>query len=108
MPCPNGVSIPMVLNLMNEIAYWGERGKLRIAYFYDRMAKTQEDLSSFRVELEERLAKLIGKSNSIALRAAAAESCPVPSSTCISNWKVFDFDLTPFSLSRSSSAFMVL
>ena len=27
-------------------------------------AKTQEDLSSFRVELEERLAKLIGKSNS--------------------------------------------
>ncbi len=53
MPCPNGVSIPMVLNLMNEIAYWGERGKLRIAYFYDRMAKTQEDLEKRKADGEE-------------------------------------------------------
>ena len=53
MPCPNGVSIPMVLNLMNEIAYWGERGKMRIAFFYDRMAKTQEDLEKRIAEGEE-------------------------------------------------------
>lgn len=50
MPCPSGVSIKNVLYLMNEIAYWGEKGKQRIGSFYDHMAKTQE-------ELEERNSK---------------------------------------------------
>jgi len=44
MPCQNGVTISEVLRFINEIAYWGERGKPRIAFFYNRMAKTQEDL----------------------------------------------------------------
>ncbi|MHA1191342.1 MAG: aldo/keto reductase [Promethearchaeota archaeon] len=44
MPCPNGVSIKNVLYIMNEVGYWGEQGKPRIAYFYNGMAKTQEDL----------------------------------------------------------------
>ncbi len=43
-PCPNGVSIPNVLSLMNEIAYWGESAKLRISFFYNRMVKTPEEL----------------------------------------------------------------
>lgn len=53
MPCPNGVTIPSVLMLMNEIAYWGERRKLRIAFFYNRMTKTQEDLEKKISEGEE-------------------------------------------------------
>ncbi len=44
MPCPNGVSIPGVFRILNEIAYWGERGRMRIAFFYDRMVKTPEEL----------------------------------------------------------------
>ena len=44
MPCPNGVSIKTVLYIMNEVGYWGEQGKPRVAYFYNNMAKTQEDL----------------------------------------------------------------
>ncbi|MHA1105344.1 MAG: aldo/keto reductase [Promethearchaeota archaeon] len=44
MPCPNGVSIKNILYIMNEVGYWGEQGKPRIAYFYSGMAKTQEDL----------------------------------------------------------------
>lgn len=50
MPCPNGVSIPGVLMFMNEIAYWGERRKPRIAFFYNRMAKTQEDIEKRKSE----------------------------------------------------------
>ena len=53
MPCPNGVTIPSVLMLMNEIAYWGESRKLRIAFFYNRMTKTQEELEKKISEGEE-------------------------------------------------------
>jgi len=53
MPCPNGVTIPSVLMLINEIAYWGERRKPRIAFFYNRMAKNQEDLEKRISEGEE-------------------------------------------------------
>ena len=44
MPCPNGVSIKSVLYILNEVAYWGELGKPRIRFFYDRMASSQEEL----------------------------------------------------------------
>ncbi|KKM85539.1 hypothetical protein LCGC14_1288060 [marine sediment metagenome] len=44
LPCPNGVSIPFVIRLLNEVYYWGAHGIARISYFYKRMAKTQEDL----------------------------------------------------------------
>jgi predicted aldo/keto reductase-like oxidoreductase len=44
MPCSNGVTIPNMLGLLNEVAYWGESGKLRISYFYNRMVKTPEEL----------------------------------------------------------------
>jgi predicted aldo/keto reductase-like oxidoreductase len=40
IPCPNGVSIPSVLRVLNEIAYWGERARME----YNRMVKTPEDL----------------------------------------------------------------
>jgi len=53
MPCPNGVAIPEVLRLLNEIAYWGERGKPRIAFFYNRMVKTQEDLEKKKSQGDE-------------------------------------------------------
>ncbi len=53
MPCPNGVAIPNVLGLINEVAYWGERGKLRIAFFYNRMVKTQEELEKKKADGDE-------------------------------------------------------
>ena len=53
MPCPNGVSIPFILRIANDLAYWGEKGKLRIAFFYNRMAKTQEDIEKRKSEGEE-------------------------------------------------------
>ncbi|MFX1399531.1 MAG: aldo/keto reductase [Promethearchaeota archaeon] len=53
LPCPNGVTIPVVLSIMNEIAYWGDKGKLRVAYFYDRMVKTPEDLEKRRAAGDE-------------------------------------------------------
>jgi len=48
MPCPNGVSIKNILYVMNEIGYWGEQGKQRIGFFYNRMAKTQETLEELK------------------------------------------------------------
>lgn len=53
MPCPNGVSIPGVFRILNEIVYWGERGRMRIAYFYDRMVKTPEELEKKKSDGEE-------------------------------------------------------
>lgn len=44
LPCPNGVFIPFVFRLLNELGYWGEERKARISFFYDRMVKTQEAL----------------------------------------------------------------
>jgi predicted aldo/keto reductase-like oxidoreductase len=53
MPCPNGVSIKNILFVVNELAYWGENGRPRIAFFYDRMAKSQEELEKKIAEGEE-------------------------------------------------------
>jgi uncharacterized protein len=53
MPCPNGVSIKNVIFVLNELAYWGENGRQRIAFFYDRMAKSQEELDKKIAEGEE-------------------------------------------------------
>ncbi len=53
LPCPNGVNIPNVLRLVNDLYYWGDRGKPRIAFFYGRMAKTNEDLEKRKAEGEE-------------------------------------------------------
>lgn len=53
MPCPNGVSIPNVLSLVNEMAYWGESAKMRIAFFYNRMVKTPEELETKKANGEE-------------------------------------------------------
>ena len=43
LPCPNGVFIPGVIRLLNEVYYWGPKGKGRLSFFYNRMVKTQED-----------------------------------------------------------------
>jgi hypothetical protein len=53
MPCPNGVTIPSVMRIMNEIAYWGERGKPRVSFFYDRMVKTPEELEEKKTDKDE-------------------------------------------------------
>ncbi len=53
LPCPNGVTIPGVFRILNEIAYWGERGRMRIAFFYDRMVKTPEELEKKNAEGDE-------------------------------------------------------
>jgi predicted aldo/keto reductase-like oxidoreductase len=51
-PCPNGVSIPYIMRFVNDLAYWGDRSKERIENFYNRMAKTPEELHQ-RVESGE-------------------------------------------------------
>ncbi|TET31228.1 MAG: aldo/keto reductase [Candidatus Heimdallarchaeota archaeon] len=53
LPCPNGVSIPGVLRLVNDLYYWGDRGKPRLAFFYNRMAKTEKDLEKRKAEGDE-------------------------------------------------------
>ena len=53
LPCPNGVSIPGILRLVNDLYYWGDRGKPRLAFFYNRMAKTEKDLEKRKAEGEE-------------------------------------------------------
>ena len=53
LPCPNGVSIPFVLRLLNDLAYWGENGKERISFFYNNLTKTQEEIEKKKSEGEE-------------------------------------------------------
>ncbi|MFX1278383.1 MAG: aldo/keto reductase [Promethearchaeota archaeon] len=53
LPCPNEVNIPQVLRLVNDLYYWGDRGKPRIAFFYSRMAKTEEDYEKRKAQGEE-------------------------------------------------------
>ena len=53
LPCPNGVSIPGVLRLVNDLYYWGDRGRPRLAFFYNRMAKAEKDLEKRKAEGEE-------------------------------------------------------
>ncbi|MFW9896040.1 MAG: aldo/keto reductase [Candidatus Thorarchaeota archaeon] len=53
LPCPNGVAIPNVLRLVNDLYYWGSRGRPRLAFFYNRMAKTEEDLERRKAEGDE-------------------------------------------------------
>ena len=37
LPCPNGVSIPWVIRLLNEVYYWGAQRKGRISFFYNSL-----------------------------------------------------------------------
>ena len=53
LPCPNGVTIPEVFRFLNELYYWGERGRPRISFFYNRMVKTQKDLEKGLSEGDE-------------------------------------------------------
>ncbi|MFX1378099.1 MAG: aldo/keto reductase [Promethearchaeota archaeon] len=53
IPCPNGVSIPWVFRLLNEIGYWGNERKERLMFFYNRMAKTSEDLETMLSDGDE-------------------------------------------------------
>ena len=46
IPCPNGVTIPSIMNIVNEMGYWGEEQKHRYEMGYNRMAKTPEDLKA--------------------------------------------------------------
>jgi len=53
IPCPNDVSIPFILRLLNDVAYWGESGRQRITFFYNYMAKTQEVIKERRSKGQE-------------------------------------------------------
>lgn len=53
LPCPNGVSITWIFRLLNDLGYWGEERKDRLLFFYDRMAKTPEELEKRLLEEEE-------------------------------------------------------
>jgi len=53
LPCPNGVAIPEILRFVNELYYWGDRGRMRIAFFYNRMAKTEKNFETRKSQGEE-------------------------------------------------------
>jgi len=53
IPCPQGVSIPFVMRILNEIAYWGDEKLETWKNFYDRLSKTPEDLEERRGSGEE-------------------------------------------------------
>ena len=53
LPCPNGVSITWIFRLLNDLGYWGERRRDMIMSFYNRWAKTPEELEKRRSEEEE-------------------------------------------------------
>ncbi|GAG76317.1 unnamed protein product, partial [marine sediment metagenome] len=38
--------------MLNELGYWGEERKDRLLFFYDRMAKTPEELKKRLLEEE--------------------------------------------------------
>ena len=68
IPCPNGVSIPSVLGVLNEIAYWGDRARMG----YNQMAKTPEDLERRRASGEE----VEGASTLCSQCGECLEKCP--------------------------------
>jgi hypothetical protein len=52
-PCPNDVSIPYILRLLNEVAYSGESGRERITLFYNYLVKTQNIIEEKRSKGEK-------------------------------------------------------
>jgi len=52
-PCPQGVSIPTIMLILNELAYWGDLQFERWKSFYERLAKTPEELEERRNSGEE-------------------------------------------------------
>jgi len=53
LPCPNGVSIPTNFNIVNELAYWGEKHRKKIANLYERMVKTPQELENRKIQGDE-------------------------------------------------------
>ncbi|MFX1406020.1 MAG: aldo/keto reductase [Promethearchaeota archaeon] len=53
MPCQNGVTIPYIFLLLNEIAYWGEPRRERITSFYNRLVKSQDELEKQKAQGQE-------------------------------------------------------
>ncbi|MCP4760697.1 MAG: aldo/keto reductase [archaeon] len=52
MPCPNYVSIPMILRFLNDISYWNKINPF-ILSFYGRYAKTEEEYKNRKAQGEE-------------------------------------------------------
>ncbi len=52
-PCPNGVAISWIFRLLNELSYWGQERIARVLFFYNRYAKTPEELEKRRSAGEE-------------------------------------------------------
>ena len=71
-PCPNGVSIPFILSLLNDLAYWGELDKERIFLFYNYLVKTQKDVEERRSKGEK-----IGGAATLCIQCGEClEKCP--------------------------------
>ena len=68
VPCPNDVSIPSVLGVLNELAYWGDRAR----QVYNQMAKTPEDLEARRASGED-----VGGAATLCIQCGEClEKCP--------------------------------
>lgn len=53
LPCPNGVSIPIINRLLNDAAYYGTSDNPITLYFYNNLAKTPEELEQKKANGEE-------------------------------------------------------
>jgi len=53
-PCPQGVAIPWILRIVNELAYWGEQRRDKLLFFYNKLAKTPEEVEK-RLSEEEKV-----------------------------------------------------
>ncbi|MFX1532484.1 MAG: aldo/keto reductase, partial [Promethearchaeota archaeon] len=69
MPCPQGVNIPILFNIINQFNQYGERTRAGFTSYYKSLPKTQE-------ELEKSGRKDIGSANLCIQCGECLEKCP--------------------------------
>jgi len=71
-PCPQGVAIPWILRIINELAYWGEQRRDKLLFFYNKLVKTPEEVEK-RLSEEE---KVDGAASLCIQCGECLEKCP--------------------------------
>ncbi|KKM96534.1 hypothetical protein LCGC14_1177130 [marine sediment metagenome] len=71
-PCPQGVAIPWILRIINELAYWGEQRREKILSLYNKLAKTPAEVEK-RLSVEK---KVDGEASLCIQCGECLEKCP--------------------------------
>jgi hypothetical protein len=69
MPCPEGVNIPVLFNILNQFNQYGENTRVGFTGYYKSLPKTQE-------ELEKSGRKDIGSAGLCVQCGECLEKCP--------------------------------